>query len=129
MKEKWNMKTFENKQDTQAVVKRIVFLAWQASNVFGSGAFQDRGPQQTEEQVWHAAYNSTDYIRSDNKPGEVYCDYVMGRMMKLHITWKENSITMNDGWRADYQSFCRKYPTPEALFLAAEESMAAPVVK
>jgi hypothetical protein len=119
---------FENVSDAEKVVKRMVFLAWQAcGGTFGMGALQDRGPQQTEGQVWHAAYNSTDYVSSDNKPGQVYCDYVQGRMMKLHVRWTADTIELNDNWRGDYQSFCRTYREPKALFDAAVASINQPV--
>lgn len=106
---------FKVSGSAEALVKRIMFLAWQASQVSGIGWLQDRG-WQPEEVVWQAMYNRQDCpmdnIDGKNKPGEVYADYVFGRMMKLGIKWDEATISTSTGdFRSDYQSFCHQYRT------------------
>lgn len=44
-------------------------------------------------------------------------------MMKLGIKWDKDSVTIRDNEpRVDYQSWCRTYPTYQALFDAAIKS-------
>lgn len=46
----------------------------------------------------------------------LHLDYVAGRMVKLHVRRVGDGLwEMNWGPRGDYQSWCRKYPTNEAL--------------
>ncbi len=105
-----------------ALAKRMVYLAWQKAKVGGIGLLQDRGPAQTEEQVWEAATGRHDY---DGMGGPavngVNADYVMGRMMKLYLTWDDTGVSeyVDRPYRADYQSFAHAYPNFEALARAA----------
>lgn len=107
------------------VVKRMFYLAWQASGVFGMGAFQDRGEQE-EEKVWNNIMNAGDYKFGESKPinapkeGHPYADYVFGRMMKMSLSFKDNVIEFYDGnLRGDYQSWCFKYKSYLELLKAA----------
>jgi hypothetical protein len=114
--------------NTDLLVRRALFLAWKASRVVGMGAFQDRGPEQTEDDVWKAAFNNEDYpggnLFNKNKTGKIYADYVMGRMMKIGFEWKEGEVSCNnDLWKRDYQSFCRTYPNFQTLIESAEKSL------
>lgn len=108
-----------------ALVKRMMFLAWKAcGGTFGLGWLQDKGPNQTEDQVWEAMYNRKDYpggnALSPNNPGKVYADYVMGRMMKVGFKWTTDSVELNDSTpRRDYQAWCKVYPTYLDLLKAA----------
>ncbi len=113
----------------ELVVKRAMFLAWQAcGGPLGMGVLRDN-PSADEDRVWQAAYNREDYPGGnkfgDNKPGQVYADYVFGRMMKFGLQWNETSVSFNDygPLRPDYQAWCRKYPTVTALLQAAVESL------
>lgn len=92
------------------------------------GFLQDRGPEQTEEQVWDHAYKNRDYAGGHDGPAnQCRCDYVMGRMMKMNVIFGSNFIEMSDAPpRSDYQSWCRKYKTAQALIDAAVASMCAP---
>lgn len=114
----------------EAIVKRAVFLAWQACRgPMGMGVFQDRG-EQNEEAVWQQAFGSKDYAMSHltgNKPGRMHADYVFGRMMKLSLQWDDKSVTIRDDTpTSDYQSWCRKYPSYRELIEAAIESLKEP---
>jgi hypothetical protein len=112
----------------ETLAKRIVWLAWQASHVFGMGAFQARNSVQDEDSVWASAVGSHDYPVNRNQPGEVRCDYVQGRMMKLYLRYDENDVIVPTGTpRPDYQSWAGKYPTYEALFDAARQSLTQPI--
>lgn len=120
----------------QDVAKRMLFLAWKAcGRSFGMGFLQDRGPDQTEDQVWQSAVNRDDYQgigrRQDNR---VYADYVQGRMMKLGLSWGEVGVTCFDGdsklpWSLDYQGFAGTFPNFEALARAACEELNIPIDK
>jgi len=110
-------------------VKRMFYLAWQASSVVGMEALHNRG-EQDEETVWKNVFDRGDYPRGNtipgfaNKPGMVHGNYVFGRMMKLNVRWGEDgTITTTDGYRWDCQSFCRQYQTPRELAIAAQESL------
>jgi hypothetical protein len=117
--------------NTDAIVKRMMYLAWKAcGRAVGMGVFQDRGPDMSEGQVWQAMYEKHDYPSgnkfNDNKPNDVCADYVMGRMMKLGLRWGKDFIDGSDDWDPDYQSFCRKYPDLEALYQAAVTDLTVP---
>lgn len=111
----------------EAVAKEALWLAWQAcGGPYGMGVFQDQ-PGATKEQVVANAMIRGDYPAASinrNKPGELYADYVFGRMVKLIIRWDVNGIEVNDNPpRRDYQSWCHEYQTYEILILAAIESI------
>lgn len=98
----------------ERVAKRIVFLAYEPSAVVGLGVLQARSGV-TEESLGACIWKD-----------QVDADYIAGRMVKLWgMSFGPNSITFNDELvpRADYQSWCWKYPTYEALVMAAIESL------
>lgn len=115
------------------VAKRIFFLAYQASQVFGMGMLQAR-PNVTEENVWDNVNTAGDYpcdLSNEKSPTQVTlrADYVFGRMMKLDVTYTDKTITLSDSPpRPDYQSWCRTYHTTEALLVEAIKSL-TPVIK
>ncbi|MFA6358894.1 MAG: hypothetical protein WCY09_09590 [Candidatus Omnitrophota bacterium] len=120
----------KNTKDLLAVVKRMVFLAYNASGgPVGMGIFQALRLNNTtpnEEQVWKCAYNAEDYPLKHTGENEVYCDYVFGNMMKWGCSWdtKTNTITVpNRTFRHDYQAFCGIYPDNAALARAALSSL------
>lgn len=111
------METTINVSNGEAVAKRALFLAWKAARVVGMGALADRGPHMTEEQVWQSART---------EKGQVFADYVFGRMMKLHLRYRETSVETNtDELRSDYQSWCGVYRNYGELVQAAERELAA----
>ena len=116
---------YSSNDEAQNVAKEAVYLAWLAcGRSTGMGALQDRGPNQDREKVWDHAYERRDYSgRPESEPaGNIDCDYVMGRMMKLRFRVDGDTLkNISDGDpRGDYQSWCHKYKTYAALFDAAE---------
>lgn len=115
-------------KNPQAVVMEAMFLAYQAcGGPVGMGILQARG-NVTKEQVWDNCRRAGDYpggeLMRRSKPGEVYGDYVFGRMMKCGFRWNETGIEVpEDTPRLDYQSWCRRYPTYAALIEAAMKSV------
>jgi len=114
--------------EPKALVSRMMYLAWKASRMTGAGFLQNRG-ELSEDQVWQVMYEKEDYpgnspFMSPNKLGDVYADYVAGRMMKFRLKWTDDTIgTGNGPWRSDYQSFCCTYPTFNDLMAAALKTM------
>jgi hypothetical protein len=106
------------------LAKRILFLAYEASSVFGMGAFQARD-NVTEEQVWTNTVTRGDYGGFPANDKNIYADYVFGRMMKLSFHVKDNTINYdgNDKTKLDYQSWGAKYKTYTKLFQAAIKSL------
>ena len=112
----------------EKLVRRIFYLAWKESGVFGSGHLQDRGSTPTEDVVWRdGVINRSDYpVVAQDPTDSVFADYVFGRMMKLHVTIEGEQIQVGRAGevpRADYQSWCRTYPTYDALKEAAIKSL------
>ncbi len=115
----------------EAVAREAFWLAWSACGSPAGMGFLRDNPGATRDQVWANARDKADYPGGAaipgfaDKPGEVYGDYVFGRMMKLGLKWDADSVEFTDSApRPDYQSWCRKYPTTEALVRAAIESLA-----
>lgn len=108
----------------EVLAKRIVFLAWKAcGGPMGMGILQNN-PGAGEAEVWKQAFGRGDYGGMGAKAGQVYADYVFGRMMKLTLSWDASSVTLSDAeCRLDYQSWCSTYPTYEALAKAAIASL------
>lgn len=106
------------------VVKEMFWLAYQASFVVGMGLLQKRNDV-TKEQVFDNLVNSADYPRRHNFAKDYYyADYVFGRMMKLGLTVEEGAISIKiEDVDPEYQSWGQKYPTYEALFLAANKNI------
>jgi hypothetical protein len=123
-----------DKSKTEALLKRALFLAWEAcGGTFGMGAFQNR-PSADEDAVWWNVVTRGDYLGAqadaarDYRKGKVYADYTFGRMMKLSLEWNtdDGTITVPDSApRSDYQSWCRKYRTYADLIEAAAASLNA----
>jgi len=87
--------TFESAGDAEKVVKRMVFLAYEACGGSTGMGFLQARTSANEEQVWKAAYN---------------CDYVMGRMMKWGCKWTQTTIEIRDQkFQHDYQAFSHVY--------------------
>jgi hypothetical protein len=113
----------------QEVVKEAFWLAWQAcGGPLGMGWLQNKSDV-TKYQVWSNVRTAGDYgkggsVMKPDKPGEAYGDYVFGRMMKLRIKWGLDYVEVGDGEpRIDYQAWCGKYPTYQALVEAAIASL------
>jgi len=109
-------------EDGQAVAKKMLYLAWRASQCLGMGRLQNN-PSADEEGVWACCVQARDYQGSKHKTcgdGKVSADYVFGRMMKLNFEYGEDHVTIRDGdLLPDYQSWCGTYPTYKALVDAA----------
>ena len=108
-----------------AVVKRALYLAFDAAGgPTGMGFLQDRGVEQTEDQVWESAVGRTDYNGIGALPdGRLSADYVQGRMLKLMLKWDATSITVPDSEaRPDYQAWSRRYKTYADLIAAAQNT-------
>jgi hypothetical protein len=106
------------------LAKRILFLAYEASSVFGMGAFQARDAI-TEDEVWANTVTKGDYGGFPANDEDIYADYVFGRMMKLSFHIKDNTISYDgiDKTKLDYQSWGAKYKTYTKLFQAAIKSL------
>lgn len=124
--------------ENERLARRIGYLAYQASQVVGIGARHTRVGA-TEEEFWSAlrgdvnakaeVFLNIDPMPEANPTGKVYCDYVMGRMMKLSIAWDDSGVILDNGQpRSDSQSWCRKYPTYADLKLAAIASLPVPTL-
>jgi hypothetical protein len=60
--------------------------------------------------------SGNNFTVDDIEDGELYFDYVQGRMVKLSIhDLGEDEYEIADNPTSDYQSWCRTYPTTEAL--------------
>ncbi len=116
----------------EVVVKRAFWLAWQAcGGTLGLGFLKNR-PEASEDDVWAGVCEARDYGGISCKrihDGGVYGDYVFGRMMKLSVKFTKDTITTRDDTpRADYQAWCLKYPSYDALINAAAEEIGAKLV-
>ncbi len=101
-----------------------MFTAWQAcGGPVGMGVFQDRGSQVPEADVINNISRAGDYpggLLSRDKPGELYGDYVFGRMMKTSVRYTDDIVDIGHGKpRPDYQAWASRYPTYEKLVEAA----------
>ena len=98
----------------EQIVKRALFLAYQASRVVGMGILSAQDGV-TEEMLWEP-----------QRLGWANADYAYGRMMKFSLRYNDKSIEPREGaLRSDYQSWCREYPTYQALLDAARQSLQA----
>ena len=122
------MKLQSDEFSPDTIVPRMLFLAYQASGVFGMGRLQVRD-NMTERDVLINVLFAGDYF--DNGPlpgwhpkGGLSADYVFGRMMKLTIRWTGDEIEVDDR-RLDpeYQSWSTTYPTYRHLYDDALESL------
>lgn len=100
----------------EMVAKRMMYLAWQACGGTQGMGFMRNHPEATEDEVWQNVRTRGDYVRipGQDKPGEVYADYVFGRMMKMGLTYAADSVSWHDSTpRRDYQAWCGVYRTVE----------------
>ena len=111
--------------DTVKVVKRAMFLAYEAcGGALGMGRYQAREGA-TEDDVWTNVYNQADYpgpTRNEvsEESGKISADYVMGRMMKVGCRWDGQELEISDAKpKLAYQGWCHKYKTYEDLFKTA----------
>ena len=64
-------------------------------------------------------FTAGDFLE-EAKSGRVSIDYLQGRMVKLNIEREESGQWyIVDKFISDYQSWCVKFPTPEALINSA----------
>jgi hypothetical protein len=111
-------------KSTQILAKRILFLAYEASRVYGMGAFKAREAI-TEDEVWANTITKGDYGGFPANDKVIHADYVFGRMMKLSFYVNDNTISYdgNDKTKLDYQLWGAKYKTYTKLFQAAIKSL------
>jgi hypothetical protein len=103
--------------ETQKVAKRMLWLAYQKSRLVGMGFMQARNDI-TEDIMWD------NHHRIDGDKCEVFADYGYGRMMKLHIAVKGDTLEYREGpTNIEYQSWGCAYATYKALEDAARESL------
>jgi hypothetical protein len=104
--------TFDTPEQAEEVKKRALLLAYRASAPMGLG-FLHYKPNNAEDEK--ALLDSV-------RPGDLHADYVSGRMVKLYIRQKGNTLTVADyAPRSDYQSWAGTYPTYTALIEAARK--------
>jgi len=109
-----------------AVAQEALWLAWQAcGGPSGMGVFQDH-PGATKQDVIANVVGQGDYPGKPlSSKKEINADYVFGRMMKLSFSIAKDGLLYSEyAPTPDYQSWCRTYPTYEALFQAAASSLA-----
>ncbi len=110
------------------VVRRAFWLAFQASSPLGMGFLHTQAANAaTESDVW--AQVETDEWTGQRRESP-YGDYVFGRMMKTGLKYTSDEVLVTDNPpRHDYQSWCRHYPTYEALVEAAVKSLESEKLK
>ena len=117
-------------EQTEDVVKTAFWLAYEAcGGPMGMGVFQAKSDVD-KEKVWTNINTSGDYACGHSTPGDLYGDYVFGRMIKLSIRYhmKKGIVSVRDDKpRGDYQGWCHKYKTYQALIESAIEANAAEV--
>jgi hypothetical protein len=119
---------YESKEESLAVAKEALWLAWNACGGTSGYGFLQNKPDAGKDAVWDGAYNARDYA-GGHKGGEGYvnADYVFGRMMKLRFEIKGDTLEFSDNTpRGDYQAWCYKYPSYAALFDAAKAAIRTP---
>lgn len=96
---------------TEDQVNQIIANAINASVPFGMGYLHYEKRDYTPAEI--ASYRTV----ATSSTGHLDIDYFFGRMVKLHLQKNDdNTWDMRpDVFREDYQSFCRRYPTSDAL--------------
>jgi len=101
------------------VAKRVLWLAFQAAQAVGMGIWHaGEAARQTEASLW----NHLQPVYKSGGNCAIYTDYVFGRQMKTTVLFQieKHEIAVEPAIpRADYQSWCVKYPTSEELVSAA----------
>lgn len=108
-------------KNPEEVAKQFFWLAWSAAGgPVGAGVFQDH-PTADANDVFANVEASGDYTRNLNRPGQLYADYVFGRMLKTGLSLDADSVTVDDSRipRPDYQAWSRKYKSVSDLLAAA----------
>jgi hypothetical protein len=115
---------YDSAKEAELVLKEALWLAWTAAGgPQGMGVLQDN-PQATKDQVWDQAYNMKDYSgRGNDMSQKLDADYVFGRMLKLRVSRPTPETLVFDDYppRPDYQSWCNRFRTFDALFDASEK--------
>lgn len=110
----------------EELASRMFFLAWKAcGGTTGLGYLQDR-PDAFENDVFKNVVMQGDYYPIERRTmfGDLHAEYVFGRMMKLTIRIKEDSVQiLNDKFFINYNGFYSTYPTPQDLAKAAVDSL------
>lgn len=101
----------------QQKLKRLLWLAFQASTPMGMGFLHAKQAEMQDEESLY-----TDAIHRD--PNVINTDYLCGRMMKTTFSVDaEGKLEVQPNVpRSDYQSWARKYATGDAMIAAVEES-------
>lgn len=104
--------------DPKTLLKRVLWLAFQASRPVGMGFLHTAAAsQQTEDTLFESA-------KSSHKEDTVYTDYLFGRMMKTTFEIKDGVVVVSPNEpRYDYQSWGDAYETGTALIEAAIKSL------
>jgi hypothetical protein len=115
---------------TEQFVKRAFALVYKACDpAMGWGLLQagrvEGKADLPEDVIWKCVYNQEDYPgATHNHPGDVYGDYVFGRMMKWGVRFDSETI---DGYKShfnrEYESFCDIYPDNKAIFDATAKDL------
>lgn len=110
----------------EEIAKRMMFLAYEAAQVFGMGAMQAVDGA-TEEQVWERIVTNADRLVSTapRQTTTISADYCYGRMMKIGCEVRGDHIEIigPSKFTRDYQSWCHKYPTANDLGAAVIASL------
>lgn len=104
------------------LVKDIFYTAWLAcGSPRGMGVLQDN-PGASREEVWECVRDSKDYAMTTNTKTSWKADYVFGRMMKFTVELDEDKVVVSGSAEPtpSYQSWCKTYPTYQALCQAAQ---------
>jgi hypothetical protein len=130
------MSRFRIEENTlESLASRFFYLLWKAcGSAVGRGWLQVQAqgeasdPEAAELQVYENVVGAGDYgINLGKRPGAVYGDYVIGRMMKVGF---EHGVDEDGHWievsdekaRPDYQGWSGTYSTAlEGLQAAASE--------
>jgi hypothetical protein len=123
-----NILTFNTNVEAVNVASRALFIAYNASLVFGMGAFKAQ-ENKTENEVFNNVITKGDYpgkLQSipDMSNCHLYADYVYGRMMKLKMTIVNNTIQFyDDKPKIGFQSWATTYKSYNKLFKLAMKEL------
>jgi len=99
------------------LLKRVVWLAFQASGAMGMGFLHSKtADEMTEDGLWA--------VLKDQADRGIYLDYCAGRMIKTGFNLVDGKVEVSPKIpRGDYQSWSRKYSSAQELIDAAIESL------
>ena len=113
----------------EQLLKRIFFMLYSACGGPAGMGFLQARKDATEEDVWKNVTTGADYPGDRGEQefarGQVYGDYVFGRMMKwgVKLDPEKNSFTIHkEEFDPEYQGFARTYRSNEAILDAAMKS-------